>query len=690
MHKPTRAYWRAIPLLLLYASSAFSAESTIGWRNDGSGKFPTADPPTTWGRVSKAVKGLRYQADKPKDAGPGDSKAMAGGVALEWLVTGPVPQLESAKTAKDDTVPDEAALDPAEGDKLSATAWKKIALDSACLDIASYLGKPGAVAAFACTHIYSDTGGNFRLQFTHNNGARLMVNGKEAYQQAQASGVRLKIALAKGWNRILVKVLPPGSWKIPAGQGGSPMANLVFYGAPPCEYETTNIAWSTAIPNTYTYFGSASGVGQPIVVKDRVFLLGEVHDLYCLNKADGKILWIRPNGYFEAATDEDKKNPAFKEAEPIAAKLEALRAVILSGAGPIPRAKLDEKIKLEGELYGAMAKVDSKRFKRSGVDVGNAGYAPVSDGRNVYVWFASGVTACYDLDGKCVWMRCENVPSFEHGYSSSPVLVDGKLIVYMRDLIAFDAKTGDVAWRTPLTKHEGANPEGYFHGTPQPVNIGGTALLMLGNGTVVRASDGKVLSTDPRTGKQVICSPIFDRGALFLTTIWPSQVLEYTLPAAVSDPFKFASQKTRPIPTSQFPFFYLDWHMSSPLIHDGLMYLLNNSGVLSVYDLEKDALVYQRMLDLDHFQAHNESAARGIGVSPALAGNHLYFFGNSGACVVLEPGRQYKEVAKNRIEAVAEEGTWGERQERSVANPFFDGKRLYFRGESTLYAIEKK
>lgn len=680
MLRPSYFNWRALPLLLFCVNGAFSAESTIGWRNDGSGKFPAADPPTLWARVSKAVQGLRYQAAKPKDAGPDSAKPMLDGVVREWLLLGPIPVPEGAKAVEQDVLPNEAELAPTEGDKAGEQAWKKFALDGACLNFLALIGKPNKQVAYAYTNIFAGDAGTFRLQMTHHGGARVIVNGKQAYAEPNVSGGRIKVPLVKGWNRILIKVNGGEAWYATPG----------FYGWPPCQYNATNIAWSTAIPNTYTYFGNASGVGQPIVVKDRIYLLGEVHDLYCLNKADGKILWIRPNGYFEAATDEDKKNPAFKDAEPIAAKLETIRAGILSGVAPLTRQKLDEKIKTEQELYSAMQKVDSKRFKRSIVDVSNSGFTPVSDGQNVYVWFASGVTACYDLEGKCKWMRCENVPSFEHGYSTSPVLVEGKLIVYMRDLIAFDAKTGNVAWRTPVTKYEGANPEGYFHGTPATVNVGGTTLLMLGNGTMVRLADGKVLSTDPRTGKQTICSPIFDGGSLFLATTWPNQVFEYKLPGTVSDPFKFAGQNAWQVPFDQSPKFYLHWHMSSPLIHDGLIYLLNNNGVLSVMDAKTGSLAYQRVLDIDAFQSHNEAAARGVGISPTLAGKYIYLFGDTGSCVVIEPGRQYKEVAKNRIEAVAEEGTWGERQERSVANPFFDGKRLYFRGEGTIYAIEKK
>jgi hypothetical protein len=33
---------------------------------------------------------------------------------------------------------------------------------------------------------------------------------------------------------------------------------------------------------------------------------------------------------------------------------------------------------------------------------------------------------------------------------------------------------------------------------------------------------------------------------------------------------------------------------------------------------------------------------------------------------------------------------WSERQERFVANPVFEGNRLYLRGESYLYAIGRR
>jgi hypothetical protein len=106
-----------------------------------------------------------------------------------------------------------------------------------------------------------------------------------------------------------------------------------------------------------------------------------------------------------------------------------------------------------------------------------------------------------------------------------------------------------------------------------------------------------------------------------------------------------------------------------------------------VIDLEARKVVYQKLLDLDVFQAHNEGAARGVGSSPVLAGGRIYLLGNNGAALVIEPGRTYRQVSKNKIENMVMPGHWSERQERFIANPVADGDRLYLRGEGGLYAV---
>ena len=656
------------PLVLLILLGFGPGESPVGWRGDGTGKYPAATPPTLWGRVSKPLRGLRYQASRPKSSDPG--LAMPDGVIRDWLVLNPAPT--GIKVDKE-VVPEEATLSPADREKAGDGQWKKVSIDTAWLDFNQLIGKADKGLGVAATHVFSESGGKFMVHITQLGGFRLVVNGKPLPPQYG----RYTIDLVKGWNRLLVKVAPHDT-------GWACTVNL--HARLPAEFEDTHIAWTLSLPGvTGGFYGGGTGCGSPVIVKDRIYLLSEPHDLICINKADGKVLWVRTNSYFDAATGEDKKKPAYAEAEGIAKKLNDVNAALT--AGPLVGKQLEEKVKLEGALWAKMAELDPSRYKKwDAPDIGYSGFTPLSDGKFLYLWLGSGVTACYDLDGNRKWIRSDVLPMVEHGFSSSPILVDGKIIVFMRDLFAFDAATGNQIWRVQVVAHEGANPGGYFHGTPSHARIGGASVIVLGNGTVIRASDGKALSSNPEMGTQSISSPVIEGGQIFLTTTHSMKLFIQTLPAAAGEALKLPTQSVS-VATTAFPHYYMPWHMASPLVHDGLAYFLNNAGVLTVVDLRENKVAYQKILDLDGFQTSNEGASRGIGISPALAGKYIYLLGNNGGAIVMEPGRSYKQVAKNKIENVVSIGHWGERQERFVSNPVFDGSRLYIRGEGHLYAI---
>ena len=61
----------------------------MGWRGDGSGKYPAADPPTSWSQTSTAIEGLRFSAGKAAREEAGIP--MPDGVVRQWLILGPVP-----------------------------------------------------------------------------------------------------------------------------------------------------------------------------------------------------------------------------------------------------------------------------------------------------------------------------------------------------------------------------------------------------------------------------------------------------------------------------------------------------------------------------------------------------------------------------------------------------------------------
>jgi len=597
---------------------------------------------------------------------------MADGVIRHWLVVGPLPLTQSG--AEPIALPDEAALAPVAGQAAGSKQWRQVTLDSAYLDFTRLVGKPEDedVAAFAFTNVYSQLGGKVRVSLTTVGRARLWLNGKPP----ASIGSRLTLDLVKGWNRLLLRVSPgEKDWYVVP----------VIRGQGHCEYDETGIAWHVPLPGTWTaFYGGGMGAGAPVIVGDKIYLLSEPHDLICLSKTDGKVLWIRRASYFEAATEEEKKHAAYAGALALAEKIDVINASYI--AGKATAEQLMEKGSLEVTLRKQMKQVDEAKYATQPIpDVGFSGFTPSTDGQFIYAFFGDGVSACFSLDGERRWIRVDQRRAVEHGFSSSPILVDGKFVIFMRDLIALDAATGKPAWQAPIVSAEGLNPGNFIHGSMARAKIGDAEIMLLGNGTIVRAADGKLLSHSA-ADNQAVPSPVVEGRQVFHVSNGNSNLSLRTLPDQMADSLDLPAQ-TFPIDLAGFPTHYLPWHLSSPLIHEGLAYMVNNAGVLTVIDIAAGKTVYRKLLDLDVFQDHNEGAARGVGASPILAGKHLYFLGSSGTTLVIEPGREYRQLAKNKLENVAMLDQWSERQERFVANPVADGNRLLIRGEDGLYAI---
>jgi hypothetical protein len=650
---------------------AIGAEPGIGWRGDGTGKYPAANPPLTWSRTSRGMKTLRFAAELPAGADVG--VPMVDGVIREWLVVGPLP-LTQHGDAEPNALPDEPALAPLAGQEAGPKRWRKVTIGTAYLDFTRLVGKPEDehTAAFAFTNIYSQLGGKFRINLTTVGRARIWINGKPP----ASMGTRVTFDLVKGWNRLLLMVSPgENDWYVVP----------VIRGQGHCDYDEKAIAWHVALPGTApAFYGGGMGAGAPVIVGDKIYLLSEPHDLICLSKTNGKILWVRRASYFEAASDEEKKHPAYAGAMVLAGNIDAINAAFVAGTALAEQ--VQEKAKLEAGLRKQMKQIDKTKYASQAIpDVGFSGFSPATDGQFIYAFFGDGVSACFTLDGVQRWIRVVQRRAVEHGFSSSPILADGKFVVYMRDLIAFDSATGKLAWQTETVSAEDLNPGNFIHGSLASARIGDVELILLGNGMIVRAADGKVI-LHPEGDNQSVPSPVIEGRQVFHVTHGNSDLTVRTLPDRTADPLNLPAQ-TIPIDLSGFPKHYLPWHLSSPLIHEGLAYMVNNAGVLTVIDIAAGKVVYQKLLDLDVFQDHNEGAARGVGASPILAGKHLYFLGSSGTTLVIEPGRVYRQIAKNKLENIAMLDHWSERQERFVANPVADGDRLFIRGEDSLYAI---
>ena len=87
--------------------------------------------------------------------------------------------------------------------------------------------------------------------------------------------------------------------------------------------------------------------------------------------------------------------------------------------------------------------------------------SPATDGRIVVAWFGSQGIYAYDLDGGLRWsvdlgrvdMGAYDIPSYEWGPASSPIIWNGLVIVQCDTqtdsfLLALNAETGETVWKT--------------------------------------------------------------------------------------------------------------------------------------------------------------------------------------------------------------------------------------------------
>jgi len=495
----------------------------------------------------------------------------------------------------------------------------------------------------------------------------------------------------------------------------------------PRDFVEKNIAWIAPMPGLTQ--------AMPIVVGDKIFTTAHPYNLVCVEKKTGKILWVRSNSPYDAATsDERKAKPeVFAKLDALAVKRDAYYADFVAGKLPTSLAVRDES-DLEAELDKLMLEVDAKykRPKEQGEPDWWTIPTPVSDGRCVYEFVERGVSACYDMDGKRRWIRYEQPRHQHHGYFGAPVLVDKKFVILDGTVTALDCADGSMKWSVEL---EPIKSWQIWFASLATCRIGGTDFVLCPGGNVLmRASDGTVFgggrvrspsstpmpatAGSPPWGVSATPTPVFQDGM-----VWqPFADYMHAIPIEPAEgggvtfkPPKDFVWKEREQNFLGLNFYVGNSLQASPLIHDGLGYVVTCNGILMVFDTATGALAYRQELPLDLFQA--ERARYYMGASPTLAGSYIYLMGSTGVTIVIKPGRKYEEVARNRIQLLSQAAFHGEGQRTTykghtlgnygyflwnpqycpeyqectmTSTPIFEGKRMYFRGQENLYCIEEK
>ncbi len=406
----------------------------------------------------------------------------------------------------------------------------------------------------------------------------------------------------------------------------------------------SNVVWKTKLP--------ARSNASPLILGDRVFACAEPATLVCASLKGGAILWTRPNTYPDvlAPAEIETMNADRSKADAIRAGIKPLRDELKSVGNALKQTPDNADLKakaaelktrlgeLEGELKQHMAFSEPATHEVNGF----ASPTPVTDGKAVFVVFGNGVVACYEADGTRRWARLLEKPSNEWGHSASPVVVEGRLIVHIRKVTALDPANGTTLWQTDSAPAWGSEVQ---------ARIGDTAVIVTPGGDIIRTADGRKLAA--KVSNLTYCAPVVKDGVVYFIQHGGKAV---RLPATAGDTVQPEILWTT-TPKN-------DRYYASPVVQDGLIYAVTQAGEFSVIDAADGRIVYTRKLNL------------GGTAYPSVtsAGGYLFVSSDTGKTVVLEPGREYKEVARNTLEPFR-------------SSPVFAGNRIYVRGMDQLWCL---
>ena len=306
-----------------------------------------------------------------------------------------------------------------------------------------------------------------------------------------------------------------------------------------------------------------------------------------------------------------------------------------------------------------------------------ASSSPATNGRIFVAWFGSQGIYAYDFDGGLRWsvdlgrvdMGAYDIPSYEWGPASSPIIWNGLVIVQCDTqtdsfLLALNAETGETVWKTD-------RQELPSWGTPTIVDTPAGPELITNASNFVRGYDPKTGRELWRLGgssKIAAPTPIFANGLHIVASgRAPERPVFAVRPGARGD-LTLTSGATENK--------YVAWskagrgsYMPTPLAYRGILYVLANNGVFDAYDITTGKEIYRERLPL---------VGSGYSASPVAADGKIYLSNEDGEMLVIEAGATFKHLATNSI------------GETLMATPALSQGVMYVRGSRTLFAIGKK
>lgn len=261
-----------------------------------------------------------------------------------------------------------------------------------------------------------------------------------------------------------------------------------------------------------------------------------------------------------------------------------------------------------------------------------ASATPACDGQRVFTAFIHDLglwVSAVDPQGKILWQTRAGDFDSIYGFGMAPALW-GPLVIVNGDndrtgafLAALHRQTGELVWKIK-------RPSIDTYGTPIVANLAGRDQLVLGGG-------GFVTSYAPATGKLLwkcagpttettANSATFSADTVFITGGYPKPYIAMGIRATglgnVDD--------THVLWTNQRAMSYVP----SPLFADGLLYVLNDDGVITCLDSVTGKPLFSKRLGGDY------------SASPLLVDGKIVLCSEQGLVTVIAAGREFKQLSQ--------------------------------------------
>jgi hypothetical protein len=305
--------------------------------------------------------------------------------------------------------------------------------------------------------------------------------------------------------------------------------------------------------------------------------------------------------------------------------------------------------------------------------------SPVTDGSHVWAVSGNGMIACYDLDGALKWKF--DIPAkygeigVAHGYGSSPLLLDGKLIVQVLHgqltddpsyVFALNAGDGSVLWRVERpTDARNESPDAYT--TPAVLETGGRKQIVILGGDYVTGHDADTGAEIWRSGGlnprrawnyRIVPSPTVREGMIFAPSRHtPLLALRTGGRGDVTGShvaWRWTGRAAPDVPT--------------PLSDGARLYMADDAGMFSCLDAKTGAVIYG---------PHDTGIGR-VSSSPILADGKIYLISETAETAVIQAGPEYRLIARNSLD-----GSY------TLSTPAAVGGEVFIRTGTHLYCISK-